>query len=175
MSENKEEIAQLSPKREAFCMAYVLSHNATEAAKNAGYSDKCAYVTGSRLLRDVKVQAKIAALEAPALKKAAIDTAWVIKNAMELYAVCSKTYTKTSISDTGEMTTVTLAIDAKAANQALALLAKHTGGFTDRVDHTTLGDKITPSQIVPINELTDEQKKVLREIVKNTPTKKENV
>ena len=57
-------MAGLTPKREAFCQQYVVDHNATQAAIRAGYSDAAAQQQGSRLLLDVVVQARIAALQA---------------------------------------------------------------------------------------------------------------
>ena len=57
-------MAGLTPKREAFCQQYVVDHNATQAAIRAGYSDATAQQQGSRLLLDVVVQARIAALQA---------------------------------------------------------------------------------------------------------------
>lgn len=47
----------LTPKRKAFCDAYLANGmNATQAAKEAGYSEKTAYSQGNRLLKNVDVQ-----------------------------------------------------------------------------------------------------------------------
>ncbi len=45
----------MNQRRETFCEAYMVSGNATQAAKDAGYSDKTAYSTGQRLLKNVEV------------------------------------------------------------------------------------------------------------------------
>ncbi len=49
----------LMSKQKLFVENYLISHNATEAAKLAGYAEKSAEVTGSKLLRNAKVKAKI--------------------------------------------------------------------------------------------------------------------
>ena len=38
---------QLTPKQKKFCDKYLKLGNATQAAKNAGYSEKTAYRTGA--------------------------------------------------------------------------------------------------------------------------------
>ena len=53
---------KLSPKQEAFCLAYVKSGNATQAYKEAGYrirSDNSAAAAATRMLRNVKVKSRI--------------------------------------------------------------------------------------------------------------------
>jgi phage terminase small subunit len=46
-------------KYKRFCDEYILSLNATESAKLAGYSEKTAYSIGQRLLKDVEIQKNI--------------------------------------------------------------------------------------------------------------------
>jgi phage terminase small subunit len=55
---------KLTPKQSAFCEAYITSLNATQAAKEAGYSAKTARSQGQRLLTNVDVAAAIDALKA---------------------------------------------------------------------------------------------------------------
>ena len=54
----------LSPKQHRFATAYALHHNASLAALEAGYSARCASVTGTRLLANDSVFTRIQALEA---------------------------------------------------------------------------------------------------------------
>ena len=49
----------LPPRQAHFVEAYCMGHNATKAAKAAGYSNKTAHVQGSWMLRNVKVLSKI--------------------------------------------------------------------------------------------------------------------
>ncbi len=46
----------MTDKRERFVLEYLIDLNATQAAIRAGYTPESAEVTGSRLLRNVKVQ-----------------------------------------------------------------------------------------------------------------------
>ena len=57
--ENEINDIGLTDKQEAFCNAYVQHWNATKAAKEAGYSEKTAYSSGQRLLKDVEIRARI--------------------------------------------------------------------------------------------------------------------
>ena len=49
----------LNEKQEFFIQHYVLTRNATESAKAAGYSSKSAYNQGYRLLQDEEIQQRI--------------------------------------------------------------------------------------------------------------------
>jgi hypothetical protein len=49
----------LTPRKKHFADLYLSTRNATESAKQAGYSTKTAYSIGSRLLKDVEVKAII--------------------------------------------------------------------------------------------------------------------
>lgn len=64
----------MTPKQEAFCVAYILTGNATEAYRQAGYSNGMATKTSqeaaSRLLKNSKVVARLAELRAPATEMA---------------------------------------------------------------------------------------------------------
>lgn len=50
---------KLTPKQRLFIKHYLISLNATDAAKKAGYSKKTAYSMGQRLLKDVEIKAEI--------------------------------------------------------------------------------------------------------------------
>lgn len=51
--------SQLNEKQEQFCQNYVLSRNATKAAKAAGYSEASAYNQGHRLLQEERIQERL--------------------------------------------------------------------------------------------------------------------
>ncbi|TCJ01505.1 terminase small subunit [Cytobacillus praedii] len=57
--DNFLEDSDLTEKQRLFCLYYVRSFNATQAAINAGYVPVSAHVEGSRLLRNAKVAAEI--------------------------------------------------------------------------------------------------------------------
>ena len=52
---------KLTPKQQRFVSEYLIDSNATQAAIRAGYSEKTAQQTGSRLLLNVVIQAAIKA------------------------------------------------------------------------------------------------------------------
>ena len=52
----------LSQKQKDFCIYYIETDNITESAKRAGYAERSAGVTGSKLLSLAKVQSEIARL-----------------------------------------------------------------------------------------------------------------
>lgn len=68
----------MSHKSKMFIAEYVKTGNATEAAKKAGYSQKTAYSTGQRLLKNVEVMQEIERLQAEALKKAEVTVSEVV-------------------------------------------------------------------------------------------------
>lgn len=59
-------MAKLTGKRKRFCHEYLKDRNATQAAKRAGYSEKCARQQGQRLLTNADISAYIAELAAEA-------------------------------------------------------------------------------------------------------------
>jgi len=54
----------LSARQEAFAVAYARHHNASQAAREAGYAHGCASVTGTRLVANASVSERIRELEA---------------------------------------------------------------------------------------------------------------
>lgn len=66
----------LTPKQEAFCLAYIRCGNGLQAYREAGYSprmsDKSATEAASRMLRDAKVVARIEELRKPVAAEAGI-------------------------------------------------------------------------------------------------------
>ena len=62
--DNKKPSAKdvLSQKQKDFCIYYIETDNITESAKRAGYAERSAGVTGSKLLSLAKVQSEIARL-----------------------------------------------------------------------------------------------------------------
>jgi len=54
---------QLKERQEKFCQAYLISRNATSAAKEAGYSKRSAYNQGYELLKKPEIQQRLEELE----------------------------------------------------------------------------------------------------------------
>ena len=72
-------MSKLTARQEKFCYEYVIDLNATQAALRAGYSEKTAYSSGSRLLKDVEIQNFIQTLQADLEKTAGITALKVLK------------------------------------------------------------------------------------------------
>lgn len=77
-------MANLTPKQQRFVKEYLVDLNATQAAIRAGYSAKTAESAGSRLLRNVKVQAAIQQAMADRLKRTEIDADYVLNRLVEI-------------------------------------------------------------------------------------------
>lgn len=53
-------MSELTEKQIAFAKEYIIDHNATQAAKRAGYSEKTAYAQGSKLLKKAEIKEAVA-------------------------------------------------------------------------------------------------------------------
>jgi phage terminase small subunit len=105
------------PLRERrFVAEYMLDFNATRSAIRAGYSEKSAYALGPELTKKPRVAGAIAVAFAERSARTKIDADWVVHELRELYARCVE-YGKVGV-----------------ARQCLETLAKHTGGFSDRLE-----------------------------------------
>jgi len=69
---------ELNDKQSAFALEYIKDFNGTHAAIRAGYAEKSAEVQASRLLRNVKVKARIAELKAERAAVTAYDATQVL-------------------------------------------------------------------------------------------------
>ncbi len=121
---------RLTAKRERFCREYLIDLNATAAAKRAGYTERSAHVTGCRLLKNDKVAARIAALQAEAADRNEVTHDEVLAMLRQAYR------------------------EAQRANQfgpsvrAAELLGKQRGMFRERIE-------ITEIQAMPDVELVN--------------------
>lgn len=77
-----------NPKHESFVQAIVKGESATGAYKSAGYMAKgnAAEASASRLLRDVKVQARIAEIQNRGAERAAVTLESLIQEASDIQA-----------------------------------------------------------------------------------------
>jgi len=69
----------MTPKREQFCLEYLVDLNATQAAIRAGYSPKTAGSQGEQLLKKVEIQQRIAELRADREQRTQIEGDRVIE------------------------------------------------------------------------------------------------
>lgn len=74
----KSQALQVIERKERFCMEWIKDQNGAKAAVRAGYSERSARTTASRLLADVNIQTRIAVLIESAVQR--------LPNALELQA-----------------------------------------------------------------------------------------
>jgi phage terminase small subunit len=124
-----------SPRHERFCQEYVIDDNGTRAYKAAGFkvrSDGSAAAAATRLLKAVKIRARI--LEIEVTKRRAVEEAihvdktWVVNKLVKNvdYAMQPVTY------------------EGNVANRGLELLGKNLGMFQDK---STLAGMLDGAQV----------------------------
>ena len=67
------DLSTMTQRQKDFCLRYFETRHATQSAIDAGYSAHTAYVMGSRLLDNVKIQARLAELN-QAAQDASVST-----------------------------------------------------------------------------------------------------
>lgn len=134
----------LSKRQELFCAEYVIDHNGRRAAEAAGWSEKSAASTASRLLKLDEIRERIGELEKNAAEACGLTAIGVISSIMETRDRCLQAtpvmkYNKITreYEETGEYV-----FDSTGANRANELLGKHLGMFEEK---TTLGGGLTLS------------------------------
>ena len=132
---------KLTPKQEAFVLAYLELGSASDAYRQAYSCANMAAATinreASALLANHKITTRLAQLRAEAADKAVLSRAWVLDGLMRnaLIALGDQKVTLTLRprgKDGQDATPVTVEVsarDANAANKALELLARHLGMF----------------------------------------------
>lgn len=106
--------SSLKGKPLAFAEAYFVSGNATQAAKDAGYTEKSAKNQGSRLLKKDDVKAYLAQLRGLSSADTVLNHKFVLDKLKGIVEVCLKKG---------------LGFNPGAANRALELIGKHLGTF----------------------------------------------
>ena len=129
-------------KHTAFAHAYSASHNATAAAREAGYSEARAGRTGYELLQRPDVAALVEKLDAEKRETAGVDEAWIVDGLRQIVEQSMRGQVRTSglgepVVDL-ESGAPIVDTDYTNANRALATLAKITRLQVRRVavEHT---------------------------------------
>lgn len=88
MEDHKQESVvvsdELTDKQRLFCIYYVKSFNATQAAIKAGYSTDSAHVQGSRLIRNAKVAEEISRLKGEMQQGVFVDAMDVLNKYIQI-------------------------------------------------------------------------------------------
>lgn len=145
----------MTPKQEKFCVEYLVDLNGTQAAIRAGYSEKTAEATASRLLRNVNVKKRISELREKEFKatiataeEAEAFLARVMRGEIEEEVVVTEGVGE----GCSEARIIKKRISAKDRIKAAELIGKRNALFTDKVD---LDATIKPVVIGGEDELTD--------------------
>lgn len=131
-------MAPLKGMREAFATEYIVDHNATKAAIRAGYSEESAASEGSRLLKNVKVAARVRELEDQFNKERCFDDRnrvlhelWITyEKAIQASPVMIWDSAQHKYVESGEYS-----FDGKTATKAMELIAKMHGMLVDKQEH----------------------------------------
>lgn len=140
---------KLTPKQEAFVLAYLETGNASEAYRRAynakGMADNVIHVKASELLKNGKVAVRVSAVYKSVAEKAILDRAWVLERLMRnaQIAMGEKTVSlKMAVKDKGIVEGEVHDRDGSVANKALELLGKvpELALWVDRIEHGGVGD-----------------------------------
>jgi phage terminase small subunit len=136
-------MTELTPKQQRFVEEYLVDLNATQAAIRAGYSEKSATVTASRMLANVSVEAAIAEGKAERSDRTEITQDYVLEVIQDTVERCRQHYPV--LDRKGEQVMVetpdgeivpAFAFDPRSVLKGAELLGKHLGTFPTRVEHS---------------------------------------
>lgn len=130
---------KLTEKKKKFADYYIKTGNATESAKYAGYSEKTAYSSGQRLLKDVEV-AKYVEEQMEQLKKETIADADEVLQLLTSIARGETSEENAFIDKNGEPVIVKTKVKEKERIKALELLGKRYKLYVDKVEANVDGE-----------------------------------
>jgi phage terminase small subunit len=128
-------MTELNPRQARFVDEFLVDLSATAAARRAGYSKKTAGSQGHDLLKKPEIQSAIELAQAERAKQTGINAEWVVK---QLVDIVDRSMQAVPVLDSEGRETGKWTYQGNTAIRALELLAKHTGGFSDKseVEHT---------------------------------------
>ena len=130
---------KLTEKKKKFADYYIKTGNATESAKYAGYSEKTAYSSGQRLLKDVEV-ARYVEETMEQLKKETIADADEVLQLLTQIARGQTTEENAFIDKNGNPVIVKTQVKEKERIKALELLGKRYKLYVDKVEANVDGE-----------------------------------
>lgn len=131
----------LTAKQERFVAEYLLSLNATDAARKAGYAH--ATTQGPRLLENVGVAEAIASAQDERAERVKVDQDYVLASIVDTMERCKQAEPVIDRkgnpvmveTPSGEMVPA-YTFNAMGVFKGAELLAKHLGMFIERVEHS---------------------------------------
>ncbi len=158
-------MAKLTPKQARFVEEYLIDLNATQAAIRAGYSERSARTTASRLLTNDDISRAIEEAQQSRSERTEITADWVLGNLRDVAIRCQQKE-PVMIFDRAEREMVQATtpdgegvwqFDSSGANRALELIGKHLGMFKDRVEHSGPNGGPIETRDTTLDDLTDEE------------------
>lgn len=165
---------ELEPRQKKFCREYLKDFNGKQAYIRAGYSKKGADAGAARLLVNVKVFEYLQKKVSESTKKSDISTVEMLEHFKKIAFMPATDFVEDIDMNTNKVKFRRLEdfdssiINSIKAGQnaygntlemklvsrefALKMLANYTGKFSDKIDHTSAGEKIAPLQIVVESE-----------------------
>lgn len=128
---------KLNAKQEVFCKEYLIDLNATQAAIRAGYSERAARTTASKLLTKGNILARVKELKDERADELELDAYWVLKRlkdisdrSMQAEPVMTFDPGSGEMVESGEYE-----FDSTGANKATELIGKHIGMFDPKLKY----------------------------------------
>ncbi len=143
----------LTARQARFVELYLVSLNATQAASEAGYSAKTAASQGERLLKNAEIRQALQAALAARSQRTEITQDYVLSSAREVLERCLQRAPvlvrrgSDVVQATDEQGRDVWQFDARGANGALSLLAKHVGIGGPSVTLNVDMDKLNRAQL----------------------------
>lgn len=167
----KKDADGLTPMQSLFAEEYLLDLNAYQAAVRAGYSETTAYTSGSRLIRNVAIRARIAKHMNARSERTLVHADYVINGLVDNVQRCQEAVPvmvfdpieKCMVQKRDGEGNCIYEFDSQGANKALELLGKHLGVFEKDNSQKKPDAFTTPEQF---NELL----KAAREGAKTDPS-----
>lgn len=120
-------------KYETFCLELVSGKNNTQAAIAAGYSEKTAYSTANRLLKNVEIKSRINELMAQIASEKVADA----QEVMEYLSAVMRGESRSSVlclAGDGMQEVIEKPPDERERLKAAELLGKRYGLYTEKLD-----------------------------------------
>jgi phage terminase small subunit len=127
----------MKPQFKVFAEKYLICQNATQAAREAGYSEKSARQQGSRLLNNAAIRLYIDQLRAETVEKTGETIEDILKDLRETVRRCMQPVQVVdragklvfTVDEKGNSVPVMANVDTAGANKAIELIGKHLGAF----------------------------------------------
>ena len=127
---------KLTPKQQRFVTEYLKSGNATEAAKQAGYSEKTANRIATENLSKPVIARAIERAQARRNDRLELEEDFELRKGLELLRMCMEpehVYNMKGQKVKDENGNYVMMFDSKGANMALQTIAKIRGKFVQKV------------------------------------------